>query len=263
MISNDKINITRASDINQWQALINAFVFLSIAPFKADSNAERTGLSKSLRYFPVVGLSFGLILVTAVFLMNKYLSPSLAGISLTILLFVLSRGMHFDGVADTADGLLGGWTKQEALKIMRDSSIGAFGAAAVVLVLLTKYSLLNLVVPIKNGLPIVLLLPAMSRWSAVYAAYFFKPARLEGMAKRLVENIGLLDFLIACGIILTATLILLPPVKSLIIIGWMFLTTVLVCIGLTRKIGGITGDVLGALIEIEEVLILAGWLIIL
>lgn len=240
-----------------------AFAFLSILPLKRAAEAHPKYLGRSMRYFPLVGLAFGLVLASAAYLTNYFAIPVPLAVTLTVLPTVLSRGMHLDGLADSADGLLGGASKEDTFRIMRDSSVGAFGVAAIAMIFIAKFGLFGSIQFNRDALAMLVILPAMSRWACVYASFIYDPARPDGMAKIFLENVTLKEFLIAGAIMTAAIAALLPLLKAVSILIWLILSTVLISAALTRKIGGVTGDILGALIEIEEVAALAGIIIIL
>ena len=254
--------LDRPKNPGQLSLLLTALSFLSVIPVRPSAEIDPKALGQSMRYFPLVGLIFGLILAAAAYLVSAFLPLSFLGISLLILLKILDRGMHLDGLADSADGLLGGRTREDILRIMSDSSVGAFGAAAIVLVLLAKYSLFFSLHLNRTAFAVIVLLPALSRWSVVYAAYRYRPARSGGMAKTFSNSLNFKELAVATLIIVLASAALLPPIKSVIILAWTILTTILIAAALTRKIGGMTGDILGALIEIQEAVVLAGALIL-
>jgi adenosylcobinamide-GDP ribazoletransferase len=175
---------------------------------------------------------------------------------LTLLLALLTRFLHLDGLADLADGLWGGFTIQRRLEIMKDSRTGSFGAAALSLVLLLKtasfYSLLTL----QTWGPIFVA-PALARFSMVVAAYGSTYARPEGgLGQSFLTHMKFTDLLVASAI---ATGI--SAAGSLMYALPLLTSAVLCAYGIQlishRMLGGVTGDVLGATNEICETIILA------
>src|SRR5262249_40082429 len=124
--------------MNPVRSFLVAVSFLTIVPVKAGvvGSAE---LSRSLAFFPLVGLLLGVVLAGMAWLIPPGATAGLVGVGLTALLAVLTGGFHLDGLADVFDGLGGGrGDRERMLAIMKDSRIGAHGAAALVLVLMGK-----------------------------------------------------------------------------------------------------------------------------
>jgi len=235
-------------------SLLLAIQFLTTLPLRVRSYNDKK-MAWSLVYFPVVGLCLGLVLVglnALLFLCGIF--GLTANIILVIALIILSGGMHLDGLADTADAFLSGKTKQDMLEIMRDSHIGVMGVLALVSIILLKTGLLfSLDFAVK---PAALVLTCvLSRWSPVLLMYLFPYARREGKAKLFIQGINskilLISTLIAAGC--SFWIWQMPGLCICLIVA---LTTFLMGRFTQRKIGGITGDTLGATIEITEVVIL-------
>ncbi|HHY12235.1 MAG TPA: adenosylcobinamide-GDP ribazoletransferase [Firmicutes bacterium] len=122
--------------------LLSAAGFLTKIPVPGWALMDQASLAASPPYFPAVGAGIGIGLAAFDRLVARLFPLPVACILDLVLLFVVTGGMHCDGLIDTADGLLGGTTREDALHIMRDSRIGAMGAIAAVLLILAKYALL-------------------------------------------------------------------------------------------------------------------------
>ena len=127
--------------------LLAAIGFLSVAPVPSRWRGGKAELGRSLPYFPVVGLLFGVAAGLLARVLEYALPPAPAAVLLVIVLALLTGGLHVDGLADTADGFFSSRPKERILEIMRDSRTGAMGAAAVVCVLLLKCSALAALSP--------------------------------------------------------------------------------------------------------------------
>lgn len=228
-----------------------AIQFLTIIPLKIKEASEQS-LAKATAYFPLVGLLIGLALSEinlGLFILNF---PSLtASIILIVSLIGLTGGMHLDGLSDSADAFLSGKPKEEMLSIMRDPHIGVMGVLSIICIILLKISLLDSV-PIAAKASALLLMCVLSRWSAVLAMFAFPYARQNGKAGIFIRGMSLKIFLAALVSVFIFSL-LIWQFKGLIA-----LTIVSGCVYLagrftSRKIGGITGDTLGATIELTEV----------
>lgn len=136
---------------------------------------------KSVAAFPYVGLVIGLILA----LLYGILSPFIPLVPLMLIIvvaeFLITGGLHADGLMDTSDGLFSGRERERKLEIMKDSRIGSFGVVAFVFVTLLKWQLLT-AIPTAEFIPMALIMmPLMSRWSLVLSIRSYPYARKEGM----------------------------------------------------------------------------------
>ncbi len=234
---------------------LRAFSFLTILPVGQISVSEEKELARSMAFFPLVGLVIGLILALGYYLLS-FLFPRPLALWLTIgLLAFLTRGLHLDGFADTVDGLASSGTREKILEVMRDSRIGAFGVISLILLIGAKYLTLDQIST--ESIPYSLILMAvMGRNSMVLICYRSPYARSsEGLAKPFTENLGTREMAIslvsAFGIAL-----LLMGLKGILV----FLGICLFSLGyrffFIKKLGGVTGDILGAANELSELLCL-------
>ncbi|MCX5701179.1 MAG: adenosylcobinamide-GDP ribazoletransferase [Candidatus Omnitrophica bacterium] len=231
-----------------------AIQFLTTLPLKIKGFSEKK-IAWALVYFPVVGFLLALALVV----LNSSLIilgiPSLAiNIILVIFLIILTGGMHLDGLSDTADALLSGKGKIEMLEIMRDPHIGVMGVLSIVSIILLKIGLLTSIgFTVK---PVALFLMCiLSRWSVVLVMYLFPYARQEGKAKLFIQglNLKILAISMVTAFIFSFALWGMKGLLTLAIIsGCAYLINRVI----SRKLGGVTGDTLGATIELTEVIIL-------
>ena len=240
-----------------WKHFTIAVSFLTIArvPFTSSQAITPADLARSFSWFPLVGLLLGLVLV-AVACQLQNVPPLLLAVAITALLAILTRGLHLDGLADLADGVGGGYTPERRLEIMKDSRTGAFGALAVIFAVLLKSAALNTLV-LGHCWSGILVAPALSRYAMLLGAYKMPYARsVGGLARPFLEH---MDFQQVLGAsLLSLTFLALISLKF----SLLYLGLTLACVGLLRFLagrwlGGITGDVLGALNEITEVVLLA------
>ncbi len=234
---------------------LQALSFLTILPVGKILPSEEKGLARSMAFFPLVGLVIGLLSASGYYLLTLLFPKSLV-LWLTIgLLAYLTRGLHLDGFADTMDGVASGGTKEKILEVMRDSRIGAFGVVGLILLIGAKYYALD---QIPNpSLPYSLILMAvMGRNSMVLVCYRSAYARPnEGLGRPFTKNLGsremVLSLVSASGIAL-----LLMGLKGILV----FLGICLFSLGyrffFKKKLGGVTGDILGAANELAELLCL-------
>jgi len=234
---------------------LRALSFLTILPVGQNQLSGERELARSMAFFPLVGLVIGLILSAGYYLFSLFLPKSITLWSIVGLLALLTRGLHLDGLADTLDGLASGGSKERILEVMRDSRIGAFGVIGLILLIGGKYlaldQLSNVSIPFS-----LILMAVMGRNSMVLVCYRSPYARPEGgLAKPFSENLKLREMIIS----LASTCVI-----GFILQGWrgllLFLATCLFSLGyrffLIKKLGGITGDVLGGANELSELLCL-------
>ncbi|MBN2060179.1 MAG: adenosylcobinamide-GDP ribazoletransferase [Deltaproteobacteria bacterium] len=236
------------------KSLLTAFRTLTIIPWPGKESKD---FASSLPWFPVVGLVLGLILYAIAFLWVKQpFAQWPAGGALT-LLFVhisLTRGLHQDGLADWADSMGGMFNREKRLEIMKDSSVGAFGVIALILVLAAKWAAIERI--ISSGSIIWLLpLPIISRSMMVELITILPYARTgNGMGRRFVEGSSMRHRILS-HIICLIFCLFFGPLGLLLWLSAMILTGIFGrrCL---KTFGGITGDLMGAANELIETALL-------
>lgn len=217
-------------------------------------------LASSLPWFPLVGALLGALLLGVAAACEAVTSrgwPQGTACAVVAAGALLTRGLHLDGLADWADGFWGGHDREKVLRIMKDPVIGAFGAIALACLLLAKWAAVEVLA--REG-QVLWILPAMvvSRTIQVYLAVALPYARAEGgKAAAFVQDAGyrhLAGALILAAILLAAILGLQAG-WALSLLGGL-LAAVLFGAWCRRRIGGITGDLLGACSELTETLVL-------
>ncbi|MBE0446600.1 MAG: adenosylcobinamide-GDP ribazoletransferase [Actinobacteria bacterium] len=232
-----------------------ALSFLTIIPAGISQELDARAFGKSIKYFPVVGLIIGLVLIGLNAIIPAQLPGLAADMVLVIAVVIMTRSLHLDGLADTFDGLIGGRDKDHMLAIMKDSRVGSFGVVAIVAVIGLKLLLLSSVsAELKLGA--LISFPVLGRWSACYAMVTQSYAGSNGgIGASFMEEIGWRELLWSSVIALAITVLILKSFAILIVsIAWVF--TILYTKVVNSKIGGMTGDTLGALIELTEVVVL-------
>lgn len=236
-----------------WEQFRIALGFLSVLPVTRSLVPTAERLGRSMALFPAVGLLLGLGLVVINSLLAGLLPRAVLDCLLLVVLIVVTGALHLDGIADLIDGLAGGKDREGILRIMKDSRVGAMGVVGLVMILLLKYlSLVNLPLEIKSAGLIFML--AAGRWVQVVLATSCRYLRgREGTAAVFIEHAGERELLIACGTLLVAALVLfgLPGVFIVFLLG---LAAVVLIKYFEMRLGGVTGDVLGAASELVEVL---------
>ena len=234
--------------------LINAIQFLTILRIKDYQSIDTKKLGWSSVYFPLVGASLGIALIALDKVLSLTLPPLLTNLILIFTLFIITGGMHIDGLADSCDALFSGKRKEEMLFIMRDVHLGTFGILAIVAIILFKLALLSSIPQDLRNFSLILM-ALLSRYSMSLALNFFPYARSEGKAGVFFQSKNLKNFFFTTAI----TLIILVFTFRIISLALLSLTvgfTFLASFWVKSKIGGLTGDTLGALSELNEALVL-------
>jgi len=238
--------------IRGWEEFRIAGGFLTIFPVANDLSTEPSRLARSMGLFPAVGLVIGLLLVV----INEALAPLLPrqvlDSLLVLILILITGGLHLDGMADVIDGMAGGRDREGTLRIMKDSRVGAMGAAGLVMLLLLKYVCLhNVPQGIKPAMLIIM--PAAGRWVQVVLACCAPYVRPEGgTGAAFVDHVGLREFILA-GVTLAAAALILFEWRGGLLLLMLGVAAYLLLFYFRRRLGGVTGDVLGAATELIEV----------
>lgn len=231
--------------------LLVAFQFLTRLPLP-QLDYDPASLSRSLKFFPLVGLVIGLLGAWFERLLAPHLSRPLAAF-LVLLLFVLVTGaLHEDGLADTVDGFGGGRNREQILAIMHDSRIGSFGASALALSLIARLLLLS-ALPANRFTAFVVSAQVLSRWTALPLSYILQPARAEnGQGARIAQKISGVSMV--AGTLLTLLIVFyVMHARFWIPIVLVLMVTVLSGLYYFRRLGGITGDCFGAANQLAEI----------
>ncbi|HRV98963.1 MAG TPA: adenosylcobinamide-GDP ribazoletransferase, partial [Aminobacteriaceae bacterium] len=155
------------------EGFFRALSFLTILPCpKRESTVEEYGRASG--WFPVAGAVLGAILYAAALLFHRSFSPLPASALVVALWAFLTRGFHLDGLADTFDGIGGGFDRESRLAVMKDSRLGTFGGTALAAALLLKTVILA---EFGGRLEVLVIAPALGRWGILIAMRFFPSAR--------------------------------------------------------------------------------------
>lgn len=236
-----------------------AWHFLTVVPLsRAHHEPTTQELAASMAWYPVVGLLIGGVLVAADLVLASFLAAEVVNAVLILLLVLLTRGLHQDGLADTLDGLAGGRTPAERLSIMRDPRIGAIGATGLFLSLILRYAGL-VALPEELRVPALFCMPAVGRWAMVMAAWSSPYARLEGgLAASFLTHLSWLQALASTGILALALGFAFGLKGAVVILVIAVGVVLAMWVGCRTWFGGITGDTLGATNELMEIVFLLG-----
>lgn len=234
-----------------------ALQFLTRIPVTLNRPVEDKNLGRSMAFFPLVGLMLGAAAAAVYFVLSIVFPSVVSDLFSLIFLIIITGNMHLDGLMDTADGFFSGKPREAVLEIMKDSRVGSHGVAAGCLALLSKFVLLGQIPPdFKIGA--IVLFPVLGRWAQVYGASIYPYVRSGPGKSSFTNHVGLREILLA-SVFTMGSIILLLGLKGWILAAAALVSTALLGLYISKKIGGITGDTLGALNELIEI---AGLLIL-
>ncbi len=243
-----------------------AIRFFTRLPVPAWVGHSQEGLGRAVRYFPLVGLLVGVLgaVVTELAAMALPITPAiLLGMLATLL---ITGAFHEDGLADSCDGLGGGWGREQVLTIMKDSRIGSYGAIGIGMVLALKFSLLQEIDAAAEPPALALALVAghaASRFAPVLVMRWLDYARendaVAGKSKPLARNVGVVD-LVWAGLFALLPGVLLAPAALLSGGAGVLLVAFLATRYFRHRLGGYTGDTLGATQQLAELAFYTGLL---
>lgn len=222
--------------------------FLTRIPIPVTIPCEAEDFAKGPPWFPMVGWIIGGILAGAALLLNMLEEPWMTAILLVILEALITGGLHLDGLADSFDGLYSNRDRERILEIMKDSRIGSNGVLSLIGLLGLKCVVLasipGAVLPLA-----VLVMPAAARLNMTIASFLSHPARPQGMGNLFIGQVK------PAGMLMAAALLFVPlgflgllqngALWGTLLVGFLFVRQA------ERILGGITGDILGALCEIS------------
>ncbi len=228
------------------RAFFIAVQFMTRIPVPMLGDIGKKEIGFSVLFFPLVGLLIGLILVAVGHFPS--LSVSATAVVLLIVATLINGALHLDGLGDSADAWLSGAKKTRALEIMQDSHIGSAGVVSIVLILLAKYVFL-----LEINILELLIMPVVSRTMPIFLMLKFNYVRENGIARDMVDFVPRK----------MAMAIVMMVLSIVVWVNWMGVLMMLVGLfflvrTMQARLGGWTGDVLGAVIEISEVLFLLG-----
>lgn len=242
------------------KGLIAALQFLTRIPINISVDFNSKNLSKSTFFFPYVGLLIGAIAGGVGYFINILCGNEVGAVFAVLSLVVVTGGLHIDGLSDTSDGFFSARNKERILEIMKDSRTGTFGVVAVVMDLLLKFVIIS---KLRTSIiiPSIMLASGNARLTVVMLMAYMKNARPNGMGSMFSDGkpkkyfyMGLITYL--------AVIILGFGVKTLIPLAAAFIASGLITVKAYKTIGGLTGDVYGANIEICEIVSLFTFMVV-
>ena len=248
---------------NQCKYFLLALGFFTRIPVPNFIDFQESDLNHSVKYFSLIGIIVGLVGAGSYAICAQFLPQNIAVLISMASTIYLTGAFHEDGLADSADGLGGGWQREQILTIMQDSRLGTYGVVALFLMLIAKFQLLNSL----NSyfVPFALIAGhSVSRLAAVYIMTSLSYTKPEGKAKPLATQVSLLDlcvatvfgllpFCIIVGLLLANNHALAITIKLVlmtlipVLLSWLWWRH-----KVYKWLGGYTGDILGAMQQITE-----------
>lgn len=229
-----------------------ALQFLTIIPLPFSVRCEERDLGRALSFFPLAGLTLGALLAGADYLLSLAFPRGVTDLLLVALLAAVTGVLHLDGLADVCDGLAARGGRERFLAVMKDSHTGAAGAVGLILALLLKYQAL-LHVPLELKRAALFCFPLLARFALVQLTVGSRPARGDGLGSAFVAGAGWVQMLVATVITLLCALLFLG-IKGLWLFVACYLLTWLLKAWFHRRLGGVTGDIMGFAAELNEIL---------
>lgn len=235
------------------ESIVVAFQFLTRLYLPINVEWDTTNLRRSLMWFGLVGAFIGVILAGAMTLFNRFdLIPAVSAIIILLIWIFITGGMHIDGISDMADGFFSMRDKEKTLEIMKDSHVGAFGVITIVFLLLIKFEMLKEFIIIEKNAWLLILPPTIARIAAGLVLSFYETTKKSGLGYTFHSSDPRIFW--AIGFVVTLIISSIINIKSLIFIGIAILASNLMALWAKKKIGGLNGDIYGAIVETVEVI---------
>jgi len=226
------------------KSFLSSIKFLTIIPAPGKEVGKNT-----VAFFPAAGIFLGAIIYILNFFLKKIFPQTITNAFILLVYTILTGGLHLDGLADTFDAISGSkGDRKKFFEILDDSRIGTSGTIALIFSIMLKFLLLT-----EKSL---LIFPVVSRWSIVFSMFISKPAKEDGLGSLFIRNTNFGMFLFSTVFSVAITFLFLhwKGVIALFLVTSIVVSIIVVFF--TKKIGGITGDILGAINEISEILCL-------
>ena len=235
--------------------LFAAVAFLTRLPVPSKLTFDGADVGRATLLFPVVGALLGGLLALAAVALAPLLPPHLAALLVIAFGALLTGAVHLDGLADMADGFGGGRAPDDVLRIMRDHTIGAYGAVALILVIGVKAAALAALIAHGDAVVPLVVGSSLARWASVPLGRFLPYAREGGgLGTSLTDHVGPIESVGAT--LLAGTLALgIGGLRGLLFWAGVAAATLANALVCRQRIGGVTGDTMGANTEVCEALV--------
>jgi adenosylcobinamide-GDP ribazoletransferase len=237
------------------ERFLTALAFLTRIPVRSAGRTPEA-IGRSAFLFPVVGALLGAAEVIVLWICRRAMPPALTAAVIVLTGIVLTGALHIDGLADMADGFGGGRARDDVLRIMRDHQIGTYGAIALIMTVLLQISAIASLIERDVAGRFLVAAPAVSRWSMVLLGRRLSYARTDaGLGRALTDHVRDRDVWESTALAL-AIAIVAGGWSGLVSIALTLAVTVAIGFVCWRRIGGVTGDTLGANAVLCETMVL-------
>lgn len=241
--------------------LIGIIQFMTRIPIPIDTGFDED-FHKSIIYFPIVGLILGICYLLVARLGLALFNPYITAVLVLASEVILTGGLHLDGLGDSFDGLYSYRDKEKILEIMKDSRLGTNGLLAILIVFLLKVGFLNTLLE-QNTLWPILTMPVVARSMQVIACYRTKTPREKGMGNIFIGKVSTAYLMGVIMLMLGINLGSMYLMEGQILYIREIITLLIMAVGVKvfvrsvyKKIDGITGDILGCICELAELVYL-------
>lgn len=242
-----------------WNRFLDILSFMTTLPVRSGGFDEE--FHRGVMFFPTIGLILGLVYVTVESVAQPIFGEMITAILVIVTGVLLTGGLHLDGLGDTFDGVYSYRSREKIMEIMKDSRIGTNGLLAIFLVLLLKIA--GLAKLLDDGYTVALFVPIAGRIISMTACYVGIPAKTAGSGNAFIGKVSQKDYrmglfsgllyLLLFSLFLGKGALLL---MNLLALGGAMIFVMLFIRQMKRRIGGLTGDVLGAICELAEMVYL-------
>jgi adenosylcobinamide-GDP ribazoletransferase len=230
------------------KSLVAALAFLTTLPVGRLATLDAADVAHSAGWFPLIGVLLGTVYSLAAALLRNRLPLEVVAVLLVILDALATGALHYDGLADTADGFGGGKCREDTLRIMRDHAIGSYGGMALAALVALKVTAYAALLTRSNWIAALILTPALGRWSILLLTATLPYARPSASV---IAGIGKRSLLGGTATVLVA-MIAAMSVRAWIAMAAVVAVTAAFGFYCRRRIAGITGDTLGANLQLCE-----------
>jgi cobalamin 5'-phosphate synthase/cobalamin synthase len=232
--------------------MLVALMFLTRVP--VGMCPRRDDVARATLWFPLVGAGIGLCAAAIARGLAELpaLPPMLGALLLVGLGAWITGAIHLDGLADTADGFGGGRTADAVLRIMHDPRVGSFGVLALVLAVGIKVVAIATLIDRRMAPAFLIAAPALARWTVIPLALWLPYARAEGGLGQSVAGTQTPGRAAIATVLAIGVAVIALGQRAVVVTGVAALVTLAVGRNARRRIGGVTGDVFGACVELTE-----------
>jgi len=235
------------------RSFILMITFLTRIPVPMNFEFNNDDFVKGFPFFPVIGFLVGSF-ISLPFLIQDRMPDTIFPLIVIVIYLLVVGGLHIDGVSDVFDGIFSARTRDRMIEIMEDSRVGAFGVIGLIIYFMGLYIGLFEVAKLELGWLYVLVMPVVGRTMALIGSGISKYAKKEGLGKSLVDGtkpvVSFIAVMLLCVGAYLININVFISVAVTVVIVFMIIWRIHIILG------GITGDVVGMLVEISQVVFL-------